>query len=247
MYGCNSHIIAVKSSKRSDCGPSDQASSGLGWTSVINPSAPTATTVPVGLAVNLTYNGSVNAPKNAGSYEVVGVIADLNYAGSVTNALEVTPRTLSAVANNASRIFGQTNPVFTGSLIGVAVGDNITATHASEATESSPIGVYPIVPILDDPDGRLGNYEVGKTNGVLLVVGLPRFTDITRNADGTVVLTCEVFAGRTYDFQFKNDLEALAWTTFLPNYLAGATNAVIPDASGSNPQRFYRAVDVTSP
>src|SRR4029077_1488798 len=43
-----------------------------------------AATTPPGLAVNLTYNGSANAPTNAGSYTVVGSINDANYQGSAT-------------------------------------------------------------------------------------------------------------------------------------------------------------------
>jgi hypothetical protein len=48
-----------------------------------------ATTVPENLAVTITYAGEANAPTNAGSYEVVGTIAELNYTGSVTNTLVV--------------------------------------------------------------------------------------------------------------------------------------------------------------
>jgi len=38
----------------------------------------TAGTTPSGLAVVLTYNGSANAPTNAGSYTVIGTINDAN-------------------------------------------------------------------------------------------------------------------------------------------------------------------------
>ena len=47
------------------------------------------TTAPPGLAVNLTYNGSANAPTNVGSYLVVGTINDPNYQGSATNTLVI--------------------------------------------------------------------------------------------------------------------------------------------------------------
>ena len=49
----------------------------------------TASTTPTGLTVNLTYNGSPNAPTNVGSYTVVGIISDPNYYGSATNTLVV--------------------------------------------------------------------------------------------------------------------------------------------------------------
>jgi hypothetical protein len=49
----------------------------------------TASTTPPGLTVSLTYNGSPNAPTNAGSYTVIGVISDPNYYGIATNTLVV--------------------------------------------------------------------------------------------------------------------------------------------------------------
>ena len=42
------------------------------------------------MTVNLTYNGSANAPTNAGSYTVIGTINDANYQGSATNTLVIS-------------------------------------------------------------------------------------------------------------------------------------------------------------
>jgi len=49
----------------------------------------TAETVPTNLFVLVTYDGTNVAPANAGSYEVIGLIEDLIYAGSVTGTLVV--------------------------------------------------------------------------------------------------------------------------------------------------------------
>ena len=49
----------------------------------------TVSTTPPRLPVNLTYNGSSNAPTNPGSYTVVGIISDPNYYGNATNTLVV--------------------------------------------------------------------------------------------------------------------------------------------------------------
>lgn len=46
-------------------------------------------TMPPGLTVGLTYNGSNVAPTNPGTYTVVGTIDDLNYFGGTTNTLLV--------------------------------------------------------------------------------------------------------------------------------------------------------------
>jgi MBG domain-containing protein/List-Bact-rpt repeat protein/Regulator of Chromosome Condensation (RCC1) repeat protein/Big-like domain-containing protein len=52
--------------------------------------AVSVTTTPPSLTVNVTYNGSGNAPTNAGSYTVVGTINNQNYQGSATNTLVIS-------------------------------------------------------------------------------------------------------------------------------------------------------------
>ena len=46
-------------------------------------------TVPTGLVVQLTYNGDIAAPVNAGSYSVTGCVQDVLYAGTNTAVLTV--------------------------------------------------------------------------------------------------------------------------------------------------------------
>ena len=83
--------------------------------------------------------------------------------------IAVAKASLMVTASNLSRPFGQTNPVFTGTITGLQSGDNISATYSCAATLNSPLGAYPIVPTLHDPDSRLGNYVVTFSNGVLTV------------------------------------------------------------------------------
>ena len=67
-----------------------------------------AESVPPGLTVTLTYDGSPNAPTNAGSYEVIGTVNELNYAGSATNTLVIA-------ASNAPVSLGNLAAVYDGS------------------------------------------------------------------------------------------------------------------------------------
>ena len=85
--------------------------------------AASATTTPSGLTVNVTYNSSGTAPTNAGSYAVVGTIADANYQGTASGTL--------VVAKAAQTI------TF-GALAGKTYGD---ATFSLGATASSSLGV----------------------------------------------------------------------------------------------------------
>ncbi len=97
-----------------------------------------------------------------------------NYAVTINNGIAHRGSApLVVTAANASRLYGDPNPVFTGTIIGIKNGDNITATFASAADPTSPVGNYPIVPTLVDPNGRLGNYVVTSNNGTLTIAPAP--------------------------------------------------------------------------
>jgi hypothetical protein len=53
------------------------------------PKPVTVTTVPAGLAVVVTYNGSTSAPTKDGTYQVLATVNDLNCAGSANGTLTI--------------------------------------------------------------------------------------------------------------------------------------------------------------
>ena len=122
---------------------------------------------------NFTYtpvNGSV---LNSGSNSLSVVFTpndSLDYS-SVTDFVSVmiSPANLTVTADSFSRPFNSANPVFTGNLTGLVNSDNITANYSCNATITSPVGTYPIVPSLVDPANRQTNYTVSLVNGILLV------------------------------------------------------------------------------
>jgi hypothetical protein len=125
--------------------------------------------------ITATYASSATPSSAVGSYSIVPTLSDpnsrlANYSVTTNNgSLTVTTTPLTVTASNATRQYGQSNPTFTGSIAGLKNGDNITATYASSATPSSPVGAYSIVPTLSDPNSRLGNYSVTTNNGSLTV------------------------------------------------------------------------------
>jgi polygalacturonase len=68
-----------------------------------SPEPATATTIPAGLSVSLTYNGAPQVPTLPGSYTVVATISDANYAGSATGTLVIG---ITALVNHAPSING---------------------------------------------------------------------------------------------------------------------------------------------
>jgi hypothetical protein len=66
----------------------------------------TATTVPPGLTVTFTYDGSPDAPTNAGTYQVIGTVVDPAYYGSATNALVIVNSVNTAPTNIVTSVSG---------------------------------------------------------------------------------------------------------------------------------------------
>jgi hypothetical protein len=122
-----------------------------------------------------------------------GLLAGYNV---VTNAgiLTVAPAPLSAVAADASRDYGTTNPVFSGTLTGVVNNDPITAQFESAATLTTPPGTYgPNSPLaikasLVDPNNRAGNYTVTLVDGTLTILEMPTVL-ILQPTNGAIYFT----------------------------------------------------------
>jgi uncharacterized repeat protein (TIGR01451 family) len=91
-----------------------------------------------------------------------------------TVSLLVLPAPLTITASSATRPYGQTNPVFTGTITGIQNGDNISATYSCSAISNSLPDPYPIVPtVVFSPSGMHTNYQVSLTNGTLTVLPVP--------------------------------------------------------------------------
>ncbi len=203
------------------------------------------------LTGTLSYGGSAQGAIDTGNYSIIpSGLSAANYSLEFENgSLVITPAALSVVAHNATRAFGQANPLFTGALTGVQFGDDITATYSSPATPASPVGTYAINPALQDPDSRLSNYDVSITPGVLTIVGQPVLVDITESSPGTFTLQWLGQPDRTYRLQFKHGLADADWDDLSPDAPASESGMVsfLHDAGGigANVQGFYRLLDVT--
>ncbi len=132
-----------------------------------------AANVPGGFAYN-PPSGSVLAAGTNTLCVIFTPTDTVDYCGA-TNVVSVvvSPAPLTVTAASAARAVGQANPAFTGAIVGVVTGDNITAAYSCAATASSPAGTYPITPTLVDPNNRQTNYAVSLVNGTLTVGQAP--------------------------------------------------------------------------
>jgi len=91
-------------------------------------------------------------------------------------------------------------PALSGSMTGMIPGDGLGVSYTTTALSTSPIGTYPITPVVGDPMGRLGYYNVTVMPGTLKVIfGSNSGILQPINADGTSV--CK--QGSTVPAKFK--------------------------------------------
>ncbi len=193
--------------------------------------------------ITATYASTATITSAVGAYAITPTLVDpdsklSNYSVSSTNGtLNVTVADLTVAAHNASRVYGATNPVFSGTITGIRNGDNITATYASTATITSAVGAYPITPTLVDPDSKLSNYSVSNTNGTLNVT-VADLTVAAHNASRVYGATNPVFSGTITGIRNGDNITATYASTATITSAVGAypitPTLVDPDSKLSN-------------
>ena len=125
------------------------------------PHAATMETVPAGLPVVVTYNGSTDPPVNAGSYAVVATVVHPDYFGSATDTLTIN-KALAAVA------FVDLTQPYDGTPRSVATTTTpaaltVIVTYDGSLTPPVAPGSYAVVATISD-----ANY-FGSASGTLVV------------------------------------------------------------------------------
>ena len=123
--------------------------------------AATATTTPSGLTVSFTYNGSANAPTNAGSYTVIGTINDANYQGSATNTLVIAQATGAITLGSLSQTYNGTAKAATATT--TPSGLTVSFTYNGSANAPTNAGSYTVIGTIND-----ANYQGSATNTLVI-------------------------------------------------------------------------------
>ncbi|HRX07022.1 MAG TPA: MBG domain-containing protein, partial [Kiritimatiellia bacterium] len=122
-----------------------------------------ATTMPAGLTVVLTYGGNAWAPTNAGPYAVTGTVNDLMYQGVATGVL-VVARAQDTIT------FGATNQAYDGTGKAVTAvstsGSPVAVTYDGATNLPVTVGTYAVTGIVDT-----ANWEATNTTVLTIVKG----------------------------------------------------------------------------
>jgi hypothetical protein len=195
---------------------------------------------------SFTYSPAAETVLDAGSNQVLSAVFTpldpLVYA-KVTNvvAINVLQAPLSATAGSVSRFYGETNPIFLGTITGVVDGDDITATFTCEADPSSAAGPYTIVTALNDPKNRLSNYSVTLANGLLTVIAVEAPNVSTSRSAGVVKIKVSGPTHLNYTIEATSELTG-QWQPIGVATVDTEGVLAFDDVEAGATTRFYRAV-----
>ena len=142
--------------------------------------AATATTAPPGLVVDLTYNSSVAAPTNPGSYTVTATINDSNYQGSATNTLVIGKATGIVALGNLSQVYDGTVKATAATTAPAGLAVNFLYNGLAIAPTNA--GSYTVVGTISD-----SNYQGSATNTLVIgkAAAIVLLGNLSQTYDGT--------------------------------------------------------------
>ncbi|MBN8726324.1 MAG: right-handed parallel beta-helix repeat-containing protein [Xanthomonadales bacterium] len=113
-----------------------------------SPHAASVTTMPAGLAHTVTYDGSTQAPTNAGSYSVVATITAPGYSGSASATLVIDKAAATITLGDLSQVWdGQPKPV---SVTTTPAGLTVNVLYDGVLTVPSGVGSYTVLATITD-------------------------------------------------------------------------------------------------
>ncbi|HXI72120.1 MAG TPA: Ig-like domain-containing protein [Verrucomicrobiae bacterium] len=228
-YGSASNNLVISK------GPATVALGSLAQTYDGTPRSATATTTPPGLAVNFTYDGLPTAPTNAGTYQVVGTVADASYQGSATNNLVVSQAAAAVTLGSLSQTYDGTAKSATATTTPPGLVVAITYDGSSDAPTN--IGTYLVIGTVTD-----SNYYGGATNNLLILSPVNSSpTNIVTSISGNQ-LTLSWPADHTgWKLQTQtNDLSTGITATWYDVAGSAATNQMTFTIDPASPSVFYR-------
>jgi hypothetical protein len=129
-------------------------------------------------------------------------------------------------------IYGDPLPAFTGTVTGIRNNDTITASYSTAATSASPVGTYPITPLLsDNGTGALANYTVTSNNGTLTITPAP-LTIQANDATGTAGQPFPAFSGTITGLK-NGDVITASYSTTADQTSPAGTYPITPSADPS--------------
>ncbi len=145
----------------------------------------------------ITYSGSTSATSlsGIGVYAIIATAVGtniLNYQFSILNSnLSITAKSATVSGNNFNRVYGSTNPIFTGTVLGLVNGDVLNYSGSTTATSLSGVGVYAILATFVG-NNVSNNYKLSILNSQLTITALA----FVSTAPSPIVFNSTVYDGQ---------------------------------------------------
>ena len=150
-----------------------------------SPLSATAATVPAGLTVSFTYNGSETPPTEPGSYTVVATINEPNYQGSATGTLVISKHTATVTLGNLTQTY--TGSPLSATATTVPSGLTVTFTYNGSATAPTAGGSYTVVATVSDSG------YAGSATGTMTIEPLTPAVHLSSSINPAVAQTAVTF------------------------------------------------------
>ena len=199
----------------------------------------TAETLPEGLTVNLTYNGSPTAPTHAGSYTVTGTVNDVMYQGEAVETLVVNKAEalvylldLSATYDGAPKLVTATTD---------PAGLVVTFTYDGGTNAPVAAGSYAVTGTVVEANW------MGKTTGTLSIAQAGQTITFPAIADQITTSVVELAATASSGLEVTFAVvSGPADLTDLTNLSFTAAGEVVIRASQAGDANYAAAPDVTN-
>jgi hypothetical protein len=127
----------------------------------------------VGDGVTATYARTTGETVAGSPYTISATLSPAgvlsNYAITYNTApFGIERAALTVTVDSKTMILNGALPTLTGTVTGIKFSDNISATYSTTGT-GAVVGSFPITATLNDPNGKLSNYNVTNTPGSLKV------------------------------------------------------------------------------
>ncbi len=236
--GTNTDTLVVeKANARVLLGGLDQIYSGA-------PEQVSATTVPSGLAVALTYDGTPNPPTEVGMYYATASVIDSNYTGSTAGVFAIHQAELTIQLGNLNQVYDSTPK--TVSAITTPVSAPVLLTYDGMLDPPIAAGDYMISAWVVDANNYTGSatgtLSISKAKALIQLTNLTQVFDGTPKAVSAATIPPGLAVALTYDGQGQapsaiGGYAVLASIVDL-NYQGSATNWLnISDGTSITPPR----------
>ncbi|MDB6065098.1 MAG: hypothetical protein JWR26_1306 [Pedosphaera sp.] len=165
IYSGDSTYIGSTNTLAVNTAPAVVTLGNLSQTYAGTPKGATAATMPPGLTVDFTYDGSANAPINAGTYQVICTVSDPVYVGSATNNLVIAQAAATVALGSLSQTYDGTPKSATATTTPSGLG--VAFTYDGSPSAPINVGTYTVVGTVVD-----NNYFGAATNSLVIASGV---------------------------------------------------------------------------